>query len=233
VSAADQAARWLAEAFETGNPLAPLPPELAPRDLEQGEAIAAALVEAAGFAVCGLRLAPGADGTRIAGPVLEGRLLPNDATLPCALLRHPCVTAAVLAVLAAPLDENANTPPAFSAIHPAIDIADSRFRDAPASAPLLAADLGGLGHIVVGKGVPLPAEPIAVALAPVDRRPRGTPIDLSVALADAAAAARARGSLPAGAVLVVAGLTTPIAPTPELILSARFARLGRARTRFT
>ena len=50
------AARWLAEALETGNPLGPLPADIAPRDLDQAAEVAAATLDALAIAPCGLRL---------------------------------------------------------------------------------------------------------------------------------------------------------------------------------
>ncbi|MFN7633119.1 MAG: hypothetical protein ACK5PI_00145, partial [Acetobacteraceae bacterium] len=53
-----EAARWLAEAWETGNPLAPLPEDMAPRTLAEGEDIAFALLDLLGVSPCGVRLGP-------------------------------------------------------------------------------------------------------------------------------------------------------------------------------
>jgi 2-keto-4-pentenoate hydratase len=47
-----------------------------------------------------------------------------------------------------------------------------------------------------------------------------------------AAAARRLGGLPAGALLVAAGLTPPLAPQPGLALRAGFGALGRVQVRF-
>ena len=72
---ADATARWLAEAVETGNLLAPLPAELAPRTLAEGEDAAGALLEALGATPIGLRIGPGG----VAGPLIGTRLLPNGS----------------------------------------------------------------------------------------------------------------------------------------------------------
>lgn len=233
--AVQAAAGWLAEAWETGNPLAPLPPELTPERPEEGQDIAAAVLEAIGAVACGLRLAPGPDGAPVAGPMLETRLLPAGSMVTLAALRRPVATAAILAMLAEPLPpEEDGRLPAFTALHPALDLAASRFRDPPGSAALQAADLGGLGQVVAGRGGgPLPDRPVPVALAPAGRRPvRGTSCDLRAALAPAVAAARAWGGLPAGAVLVVAGLSPPILPEPGTELVVRIGTLGRVTARF-
>jgi 2-keto-4-pentenoate hydratase len=231
---------WLAEALETGNPLAPLPPEAAPRSLADGMRIAAGVLERTGLVPCGLRLAPGGPrGKTVPGPVLEGRLIPAGGTLALAALRHPRASAAVVSVLAEDLPRRGDGLPAFAAFHPAIDVAASRFRDPPQSAALLAADLGGLGQVVVGRRVAgagleeaaLGAVP--VAFGPANRRPRrGEPVDLASALDQAAAVARRLGGLPAGAVLVVAGLSAEIVPEPGMSLAAGLGPLGRAVTGF-
>jgi 2-keto-4-pentenoate hydratase len=238
------AARWLAEAVETGHPLAPLPPELAPGSVAEGERVALAVLEALGLAACGLRVAPGPDGggaaRPVVGPVIEGRLLPDNAAIALLALRHGAVSAAVVAVLARDLPSGAedDEPPPFAALHPAIDVAVSRFREPPATPALLAADLGGLGFLVVGRAFASPpVAPLPVTLGPAgERRRRGAgaaPVDLHAALRPAVAAARRLGGLPAGALLVAAGLTAPpLAPRPGLALRAGFGTFGRVQVRF-
>ncbi|WP_144404460.1 hypothetical protein [Belnapia sp. F-4-1] len=223
----------MAEAFETGNPLAALPGNFVPGSVAEGDELAALMLEELGLATCGIRLALGLDGVRLAGPMLEGRLLPDGASLPLAALQHAQVTAALVAVLAEALPENGQGFPAFATVHPAIDVTGSRFRDPPASLGLLAADLGGLGHVAAGRGGPLPASSVAVTLAAARRRPRGTAVDLQAALALAVDAARHSGGLPAGAVLVVTGLSPAVVPEAGLSLAASFAGLGRARLGFS
>jgi hypothetical protein len=56
--------------------------------------------------------------------------------------------------------------------------------------------------------------------------------DLAAAFAEAAAEARAWGGLPAGALLVVAGLTPP-APADEGILRASLGALGAVEATLT
>jgi hypothetical protein len=101
---AEQAAGWLVEAWETGGPLAPLPPELAPPDRAAGEAVAAALVAALGIPVCGVRMLPGplVGGRRamISAPLLEPRMLRAGTPVALATLRHATLSAGVLGVLA-------------------------------------------------------------------------------------------------------------------------------------
>lgn len=215
-------ARWLAEAVETGNPLAPLPPELMPADIEEGEAVAAAILDRMGQAPVGLRIGP--DG--VAGPALAPRLLADGATLALSALRHARATPALVAVLGADLDDVG--PPVFAGLHPAIDVAASRFRDGPASEPCLAADLAGLGLIVTGRRKPMPAAALRLA---VGGRHHGM-VDPAAALTPAVAAARRLGGLPAGAVLVVAGLAPAIIPEAGAATQVGFGTLGRAMARF-
>lgn len=230
---ADDAARWLAEAWETGHPLAALPDDIAPHDKAEAEDIAAALVEALGHAVCGLRLAPGPQDAMLAGVVFQGRLVQDGTVLPAGLLRHARIGSAVIGVLAEPLDEAGTTPPVFAALHPALDISGSRFTVAPDSAAVVAADLAGLGHVVVGPRAAVPDGPVEVALAEGRKRPRGAAVDVLAALGAVAKEARRLGGLPAGAVLVAAGLTPPIEPVAGTDYVARLGTLGRARISIT
>jgi hypothetical protein len=207
---ADRTAGWIAEAIATGHTLAALPPELAPRDRAEGERVAFLVLDALGIAPCGLRMAGD-----VAGPMIEGRLLPEGAT--AAPLRHPVVTAALVGVLREPLDPDGEEPPALSALHPALDIADRRFTDAPAGVAQRSADLGGLGFVVAGAPGDPTGEPIAIGPAS---------ITLHDALAPATAAARRMGGLPAGALLVAAGLSKPLAVDAEGRVALGFGSLG-------
>lgn len=226
---ADAAARWLADAWETGNALASLPDEMTPRSIGDGEEVAAALVEALGQPVIGLRVAPGPGGERIVGPVVAGRLMRDGATLSAEMLRHARATAAVVGVLAEPLDEAGQGAPVFAAVHAAVDVAASRFAQAPDSAALATADLAGLGHVVAGPPAAVPDGPVPVALAEGRKRPAGQPVDVMAALRHAAREARRLGGLPAGAVLVVAGLTPATVPQGGSLHVARLGTFGRAR----
>jgi len=221
---ATAAARWLAEAVETGNPLGPLPADIAPGDLDQAAEVAAATLDALAIVPCGLRLLRRPDAAPIAGPMLDGRLVPAGREVALAALRHPLVSAAVIGVLAEPLDPDGTTPPVFARLHPALDIAATRFTDVPGDDVALTADLGRLGLVVAGKGKPLAPGPVGIALGPKGSRSRKVETDLVAAFAEAAAEARQWGGLPAGALLVVAGLTPPAAV--EGVLRASFGPLG-------
>jgi hypothetical protein len=202
------AARWIAEALESGDPLAALPAELAPRDAAEGEEVAAAVLEDLGLVPCGLRLMSWG-GALIAGPMLEARLLPNGAAVPAQALRHPLCTAAVIGLLAEEIGEDGE-PPRFSALHPALDISATRFTEPPEDPAVLAADLGRLGLVVAGRRKPLQPGVIRAALAPKGARARGREVDLAASFAEAARHAARLGGLPAGAMIVLAGLSPPL-----------------------
>lgn len=222
------AARWLAEALETGNSLGALPPDAAPRNTEEGEAIAFAVLERLGFVPCGLRLAGGG----VVGPVLQARLIQDRAPVALAMVRHARVTAAAIGVLAAPLDADGEGAPVFSTLHPALDIAAHRFTEMPSDPALVAADLGGLGLVVAGRGKRSAPGLTRVALGPPESRARGVARDLAADFDRAAAEARRLGGLPTGGLLVVTGLSEPVRPESGAALVTRIAGLGRAEARF-
>jgi hypothetical protein len=233
--AIERAAAYLAEAFETGNALAELPEGLRPPDLASGEEIAGTVLDRLGFAVCGLRLAPGPGGAMIAGPLLAGRILHHPrriAGIAPVTVRHARLSAAALGVLADALEPGSDAPPVLAAVHAALDIAASRFAEGPADAACHAADLGGIGYVVTGAPGAPPREDPRAACAPAGRRPRGVPAGLAAGFAAAAAAARDLGGLPAGALLLVAGLTTPAVPQEGEEWVARLGRAGAARARY-
>jgi hypothetical protein len=88
-----------------------------------------------------------------------------------------------------------------------VDVAADRYSDGPADAAQAVADLGSLGLLLVGKRFlgPLP-EQAEARIGPTGTRPRPVQENLAALMADCAQAARRWGGLPAGAVLVVAGL---------------------------
>jgi hypothetical protein len=227
---AAQAARWLAEAMESGDPLGLLPPEIAPRDLDEAAAVAAATLDALDIVPCGLRLLRRVDAAALAGPMIEGRLLRSPSPVATGALRHPLASAAAIGVLAAPLRPEETTPPEFERIHPALDISATRFSQAPEDELALTADLARLGLVVAGKGKAVAPGVLRVGLGPKGARARGVELDLAAAFADAAAAARAWGGLPAGALLVAAGLTAPV--PAEGTLRASLGTLGAAEATF-
>ncbi|WP_237215268.1 hypothetical protein [Falsiroseomonas oryziterrae] len=223
------AARWLAEAFETGNPLAALPEEIAPRDLGAAEEVAAATLAVLELVPCGIRLLR-RGGTTLSAPMVEGRLIGAGRPVATAALRHAEVTAAAIGVLAEPLDPDGDTPPVFARLHPALDIAATRFTAPPEDSVTLTADLARLGLVVAGKAKAMAPATLRVALGAKGVRVRGAELDLAAAFAEAAVAARRWGGLPAGALLVVAGLTPP--RPPEGVLRASLGALGSVEASF-
>jgi hypothetical protein len=212
---AQHAAGWIAEALSTGNPLAALPLEIAPRGRREGERVALLALDALAIAPCGLRVAGD-----VAGPVIEARLLPDGANLPP--LRHPVVTAALVGVLREALVPGAEDPPALASLHAALDISDHRFTQRPSGRALQAADLGGLGFIILGPPCESPPE---VVTAGSQR------IMVQKALAPVAEAARRLGGLPAGALLVAAGLSPPLFADAAGRITLGFGVLGPVAAR--
>jgi len=223
----------LADAFENGSPIDPVACGITPTNQDDADELAAAILTQLGFPPCGVRVAPAADGSMIAGPLLEARFLDDGAGLALEIMRHGRASAALLGVLGAALDPEATTPPDITALHPALDVSASRFTQGPADRFAEIADLAGLGMLVLGKRRPMPAAPLRVALVEGDSRPKGTPLDLHAAFAAAAAEARRLGGLPAGAVLVVAGLGAPVLSLkPAARITARFTGLGKVSAQF-
>ena len=220
----------LADAFENGSPVDPLTCGITPANQKDAEELAGAVLAQLGFPPCGVRLAPAADGSMIAGPLLETRFLDDGARLSLEIMRHGRASAALLGVLGAALNPEATTPPDITALHTAIDVSASRFIEGPTDRFTEIADLAGLGMLVLGKRRPVPQAPLRVALVEGDGRPKGTLLDLHAAFAAAAAEARRLGGLPAGAVLVVAGIGAPVLSLkPAAHFTARFTGLDKVR----
>lgn len=183
----------LAEAWETGIPLAPPPADLLPADLDAAEEMAAEVTEKLGLAVCGVRVTEAG----LLGPLPPARIAQAGATLAFGTFPHGRAAPALLCVLAEALEIDGQGPPALSALHPALDLSASRYQQGPVDAAAAVADLLGLGHVVIGAagGAELPAAAgLGYAVAPVELAPL---------LARAAEATRRAGGLPAGAVLVL------------------------------
>ena len=228
-----RAVRYLAEAFETGNPLAPLPDEITPTNQDDAEEVAGGALARLGFAPCGVRLVPAVDGSLISGPMLEARFLDDGAGISLEIMRHGRASAALLGVLGVALEPEATTPPEIAAIHPALDVSASRFTNGPADRFAEIADLAGLGLLVLGKRRPVPEALSRVALIEGEGSPKGRPFDVHAAFAAAAAEARRLGGLPAGAVLVVAGLGAPVLGLKSgARLTARFTGIGKVSASF-
>ena len=223
----------LADAVENGGPIDPVASRITPANQDDAEELAGAVLAQLGFAPCGVRLAPAADGSLITGPMLEARFLDDGAGISLEIMRHGRASAALLGVLGAALEPEATTPPEITAIHPALDVTASRFTNGPADRFAEIADLAGLGLLVLGKRRPVPEALSRVALIEGEGSPKGRPFDVHAAFAAATAEARRLGGLPAGAVLVVAGLGAPVLGLKSgARLTARFTGIGKVSASF-
>lgn len=237
-AAARAAAGYLAEAVTSGCTLAPFPEDMRPRTPAEARRVAALLRESLGFPVVGLRLVPppnGLSGPPVAGPVFAARLLHGPVALPP--LHRPVATAAVVAQLARPLParERAWTlrevAARIASLHAAIDIGASRYSAGPSDLPAFMADLAGLGVVVLARPAregwrEAVASPVSARAVAADGSFAwlGT-IDAGAALRAAAEAARGVGPLPAGAILIAAGLSPPL---PDGALTLSISGLGKA-----
>lgn len=227
----DSAAKWLADAVQSGAAEAPLPAFATPRSMLDGQRIAARVLDMLGLSPCGLRLTCLANGRPVPGPVLEGRILRDASSLAMAMLRFPSASAAVVGELAEDLPRRGDEMPSFATLYPAIDVASWRLPEPPSTGALAAADLAGLGFIVCGRAKRLVPMRLRISLAPTGTWRRGEEVDLEEAMMAAALAARRAGGLPRGAFLVVS-LGESLAPEAGLDLHASFGRLGRVSVRF-
>ena len=227
----DSAARWLADALQTGDSATPMPAFATPRSMLDGQRIAARVLDMLDLAACGLRLASPTNGRPVPGPVLEERLLKEGASVSMSTLRYPRASAAVVGELAEDLPRRGDETPSFAALHPAVDVASWRLPDPPSTGALAAADLAGLGFIIFGKAKRMPPMRLRISLAPTGTWRRGEEIDLEEAMMAAALAARRAGGLPRGSFLVVP-LGESLEPEAGLDLHASFGRLGRISVRF-
>jgi 2-keto-4-pentenoate hydratase len=209
----------LAEAWESGQPVAPLTAELALTSLDAAEQIAGDVLERLALPPCGIRVGQ----TGLVGAMLPGRIVATGQTLPLSVLPHGRAAPALLAVLGEAITPDGTALPALERLHPALDLSASRWRDGPANLFEAAADLAGLGQVVIGKGRRA-ALPSSCALAPQ----RALRADVASLFEIAVGVAREAGGLPLGAVLVLVfdGSSQMLgAPGP---ITARWTGLGTA-----
>lgn len=227
------AAQALAEAWRDGQPISALPEGAAPRTVAQARRIAHAVLEELDLPVVGIRVLAGGGAAALAGPLLAPRLAASGAVLPAAMLPGGQATAAVLFPLARALPSSATPYTArrvLAALAPpraAIDLSAWRAAPPPESLPARLADLSGLGHVVLaGPARGTPPDPASLRLAwGVGKL---APHDVRDALLAAAEAARAIGGLPAGAALLVAGLSAPEPLAPAASFACRVVGGGLA-----
>ena len=184
----------LAEAWESGKPVAPLTADLALSCLEAAEEVAGDVLERLALPPCGIRVSE----TGLVGAMLPGRIAATGQTLPLSVLPHGRAAPALLAVLAEAITPDGTGLPALERLHPALDLSASRWRDGPANLFEASADLAGLGQVVIGKGKRT-GFPSSCALAPQ----RAGRVDVAALFETAVSVAREAGGLPLGAVLVL------------------------------
>jgi 2-keto-4-pentenoate hydratase len=184
----------LAEAWETGQPVAPLSAEAALTSLDAAENVAGAVLEKLALAPCGIRVTEAG----LVGAMLPGRIMAQGHPLPLAVLPQGRAAPALLVVLAEAIAESDTSLPVLAQLHPALDLSASRWRDGPANMFEAAADLAGLGQVVIGKGK-APSWPKSCALG----AERARRVGVAALFATAVRVAREAGGLPLGAVLVL------------------------------
>ena len=211
----------LAEAWETGHPVAPLTADYTPTNLDAAEDVAGAVLEKLALVPCGIRVIE----EGLVGVMLPGRL-GMGTTLPLAALPHARVAPALVAVLAEPITEDGAGLPAVARLHPALDVASSRYQDGPANAFEAAADLAGLGHVVIGKGRTVDW-PTRCVLELDGARGKPRKVDMAALFQRAVQVAREAGGLPAGAVLVLVPACAVAVAEPRAA-RAGWTGLGRA-----
>ena len=207
----------LAEAWETGQPVSPLCAEAALTSLDAAEIVAGAVLEKLALAPCGIRVTEAG----LVGAMLPGRIMAQGHPLPLAVLPHGRAAPALLVVLAEAIAESDTSLPALAQLHPALDLSASRWRDGPANMFEAAADLAGLGQVVIGKGQ-APSWPKSCALG----AERARRVDGAALFATAVRVAREAGGLPLGAVLVLVFDSTAQALAAPGPVTARWTGLG-------
>jgi 2-keto-4-pentenoate hydratase len=138
----------LAEAWESGQPVAPLAADQALTSLDAAENVAGEVLGTLGLTPCGIRVTQ----SGLVGAMLPGRIMAQGSPLPLGVLPHGRAAPALLVVLAEAITESDTGLPAVAQLHPALDLSASRWRDGPANIFEEAADLAGLGQVVIGKG---------------------------------------------------------------------------------
>lgn len=209
----------LTEAWETGQPVAPLSAEFALGSLDAAEAVAGAVLEKLVLPPCGIRVLE----SGLVGAMLEGRISRTGLPLPLAALPHGRAAPALLAVLGEAIAWDGEGLPVVARLHPALDLSASRWRDGPATIFEAAADLAGLGQVVIGKGKPA-HWPSSCALG----APRATPAGVAGLFETAVRVAREAGGLPVGAVLVLVFDSRAEVLSGPGPVTARWSGLGAA-----
>jgi 2-keto-4-pentenoate hydratase len=227
----DRAAGMLAEAWRTGVQVGTLPFEGQPRSQLDGHRIAARTLDMLDLEPCGLRLTS-TNNKDIASALLSQSLLEDDATISLAALHGAQIFPAIAGILAEDLPRRGDAMPVFATLHPALDITAWRFAEVPTTSALAAADLGGLGRVVMGKGKRLEPMRLRVSVAVEGSWKRGVDVDIESPFMAAALAARRGGGLDRGSLLIVQlGPGLPLNTGTTMVGS--FGRLGRVSAHFS
>jgi len=225
----DRAASLLAAAWRHGGAVETLPFEAQPRSQLDGQRITARTLDMLGFETRGLRLSV-TNNKEIPSPLLAESLAEDGAGIALAGLRGVQIFPAVAGTLAEDLPRRGDALPVFASLHPALDITAWRFAAVPTTSALAAADFGGLGRVVIGKGKRLEPMRLRVSLAAEGSWKRGHEVDIEPGFIAAGIAARRAGGLERGSLLVVQ-LGPGIPARPGTILVGSFGRLGRVSAR--
>jgi hypothetical protein len=227
----DRAAGMFAQAWRTGTQVDALPFEAQPRSQLDGHRIAARTLDMLGLEPCGLRLTS-TNNKDIPSALLAQSLLDDAATIALAALHGAQVFPAIAGTLAEDLPRRGDAMPVFASLHPALDITAWRFAEVPGTSALAAADLGGLGRIVIGKGKRMEPLRLRISVAAEGSWKRGVDVDIAAPFFAAALAARRGGGLERGAMLIVQlGPGLPVSAPTTMVGS--FGRLGRVTAHFT
>ena len=221
----DRAAEIFAHAWRTGSQVSTLPFEAQPRSQLDGHRISARTLDMLGLESCGLRLTS-TNHKDIPSPLLQDSLVEDEASIAVAALHGARIFPAIAGTLAEDLPRRGDASPIFATLHPVLDITCWRFAEVPTTSALAAADLGGLGRVVIGKGKRLEALRLRVSVAAEGSWKRGIEIDFEPAFIAAGLAARRAGGLERGSILVVQ-LSPGLPLVPGTTMVGSFGRLGR------
>ncbi|MBI3711228.1 MAG: fumarylacetoacetate hydrolase family protein [Proteobacteria bacterium] len=245
------AAGCLAEALQMGQTIAAIPERCRPRSTADGYQVQARLVEELGIAVGGWKIGctsavarkmMGARGP-FAGRVLGPRIFASGAMLPASAYRFRGLEGEFAFRLARDLPprrraySRAEVKAAVGALHPAVEIVDSRFTDLlKVGVPSMIADLGLNAALVLGPPVKrwatlaLPAQPVRMTVnGKVVGEGTGAAVmgDPLIALAWLANLMRRRGGLAAGEIVTTGTCTGLQRGAPGDHVAALFGRDGR------
>ena len=154
------ASRILADAFVNHTLIDPLPDDIAPKSFEEAYAVQDATLAEVGIAQAGWKLAVATRAAQekisaegpLVGPLLEGRVLGDGATLTTKDIHFPNIEAEIAVVMAstpAPDATSSDILDHIKSMHLAIEIADRRYHEKQDPVQTLA-DLNSTSHFILG-----------------------------------------------------------------------------------